>query len=42
MTQNADEQCKVLMRDRNAKMDLEATGGLEKVCLAIVCKSSRR
>ena len=42
MQVSAEQQCKVLMKDKNAQVDEEATGGLDKICHGMVCKSSRR
>ncbi len=42
MQVGADQQCKVLMKDKNARVDEEASGGKDKICNGMICKSSRR
>ncbi len=42
MRVSADHQCKLLMKDQAAQVDVERTGGWGRICNSMVCKSNRK
>ncbi len=42
MRVSADHQCKLLMKDQAAEVDVERTGGWGRICNSMVCKSNRK